>query len=27
MLDIKRNVPPPGLYGDQLATDALGIYN
>ena len=26
-MDIKRNVPPPGLYGDQLATDALGLYN
>lgn len=27
LMDIKRNVPPPGLYGDQLATDRLGIYN
>ena len=27
LMDIKRDVPPPGLYGDQLATDALGIYN
>ena len=26
-MDIKRNVPPPGLYGDQLCTDSLGIYN
>ena len=26
-LDIKRKVPPPGLYGDQLRTDPLGIYN
>jgi hypothetical protein len=27
IMDIKRNVPPPGLYGDQLCTDGLGIYN
>ena len=27
IMDIKRDVPPPGLYGDQLATDPLGKYN
>ena len=27
VMDIKRNVPAPGLYGDQLATDRLGVYN
>jgi hypothetical protein len=27
VMDIKRNVPPPGLYGDQLCTDRLGNYN
>jgi hypothetical protein len=26
-MDIKRNVPPPGAYENQLATDSLGIYN
>jgi hypothetical protein len=27
IMDIRRNVPPPGLYGDPLATDRLGVYN